>query len=459
MNEESSAYMAAMTNVTTFIEEHILTSAVGFQLAIIFIALSIGYIASLLLIKASKVLVKELTGRSFFSKVEKYKYNISALKALPWPLISGTILWVIYKSAPLPEIAGVKVTTEAIRLASVLLLAFALIRFIAVFIKSSRLSRIFVILAWTTAALTAVGWLSPVIKALDSVGIPTGDTTLSIWRLFWMIILLSLCFWLANKLILFVQKQINQTTSLDPSLRVLSSKVSSFVLYIAAGLLALSLVGIDITAFAVFTGALGVGIGFGLQKIISNFISGIILLMDKSLKPGDVIEVETGSGITYGWVEKLGLRYTSITTRDGTETLIPNEIFITNAVTNWSFSNSRIRRKLPVGIAYHSDVEKAMALCVEAAKSVKRVLVEPETVCQLRDFGDSSVNLEIRFWIADPADGVKNVESDINLAIWKLFREHNIDIPFPQRDLHLKTTGDTPVTLTVNRSEKTPETD
>ncbi|CAN0600555.1 unnamed protein product, partial [Laminaria digitata] len=166
-----------------------------------------------------------------------------------------------------------------------------------------------------------------------------------------------------------------------------------------------------------FGGALGVGIGFGLQKIVSNFISGIILLMDKSIKPGDTI----GVAGTYGWIQSLGARYVSVITRDGIEHLIPNEELIVTRVENWSFSGKRIRLRAPVGISYNSDPRKAMALCIEATEGIERIIEYPKPVCQLTEFGDSSVNLEIRFWIRDPQNGTGNVKTQVLLGVWDRF--------------------------------------
>jgi len=453
MSNESPNLMATFADLTSFINNTLLTKSTGIQLAFVLLALLIGYAVRHLIVRTTCQLINEDMDKGFTKSLAPYQSQIGELQAVLWPLISGGLLWAAHTFLPgnlPPFLTGI--TFETIRLASILLLSWAAIRFASIFIASPRLSRIFEFFAWGTAALAILGWLLPVINALDNFGIPTGETTLSIWRIFKVIVLLTLFFWLASKISSFMQGQIQATTSIAPSLRVLFSKISSFVLFGAAILFALKTVGIDLTAFAVFTGALGVGLGFGLQKIISNFISGIILLLDKSLKPGDVIEVETGNGTTYGWVDKLGLRYTSVTTRDGTETLIPNETFITNPVTNWSFSHSKVRRKMPVGVAYDTDVEKAIELCVEAAKSIDRVLDDPAPVCQLRGFGDSSVDLEVRFWLKDPSGGVKNVESQVNLAIWKLFREHNIEIPFPQRDVNLRSVDGVPLEIKPKES-------
>lgn len=437
MNFDSASLTEYFAPIRTFLETVVVTPSMGLQLIFILFVFALAYALARLILSRAEAFARSSKGQWLTGFTTRFKTQLKALKTVLYPLIAGTILWFAHKAFNPLDLGAVKMTSEAIRLAAILTLAWAVIRFASVFITTPELSRPFIILAWGAAALAAVGWLTPFINTLDTIGFTTGETTISVWRVLKVIVLLGLFFWLAGKAVFFLQNQINKTTSIAPSLRVLFSKISSFFLYTAAALIALSMVGIDLTAFAVFTGALGVGIGFGLQKIISNFISGIILLLDKSLKPGDVIEVETGNDVTYGWVEKLGLRYTSVTTRDGTETLIPNETFITNPVTNWSYSHSRIRRKLPIGVAYNSDVEKAMQLCVEAAKSVERVLNHPPVVCQLRGFGDNSVNLEVRFWLSDPAGGVKNVESAVNLAIWKLFQQHEIAIPFPQRDIHI----------------------
>jgi small-conductance mechanosensitive channel len=163
-------------------------------------------------------------------------------------------------------------------------------------------------------------------------------------------------------------------------------------------------------------------------------VSGVILLLDKSIKPGDTI----GIAGTYGWIQSLGARYVSVVTRDGIEHLIPNEELIISRVENWSFTNDRVRLKIPVGISYRSNVRKAIELCIEAAQTTERVLRKPAPICLVKGFGDNSVNLEIRFWITDPQQGVSNVESEILLGVWDRFHEHNIQIPFPQRDLHIK---------------------
>ena len=250
--------------------------------------------------------------------------------------------------------------------------------------------------------------------------------------------LLAILIWAAMLISQVAGNAISRNDDLSPSVQVLLHKLLRFFLLVIAVIFSLGIVGIDFTALAVFSGAVGIGIGLGLQKIVSNFISGIILLLDKSIKPGDVIEIDTVSGSTYGWVQHLGARYTAVRTRDGTETLIPNESFIDSPVTNWTHTNKAVRRKIPVGVSYSTDVERAIELCLEAADVTKRVLKVPKPVCLVKGFGDSAVDLEVRFWLNDPEGGVANVSSQLYLEIWKRFNAENIEIPFPQRDLNIR---------------------
>jgi len=220
-------------------------------------------------------------------------------------------------------------------------------------------------------------------------------------------------------------------------MRVGFSKFIRIALLIIAFLLALNAVGINLSSLAIFGGALGVGLGFGLQKIVSNFISGFILVMDRSIKPGDVITV----GDQFGWVEALNSRYLVVRNREGVDTLIPNENLITSEVINWSYADRNVRVIIKVQISYNDDPEQAMALMLECAKASDRVLEDPPATVRLMAFGDNGIELQLRVWIADPENGTAMVKSDINLAIWRAFKVHNITIPFPQRDVHIKSSS------------------
>ena len=260
---------------------------------------------------------------------------------------------------------------------------------------------------------------------------------------------LGVLLWLVLALSSLLERQIKQSENLTPTVQVLVSKIVKIVLVTLAFLVAIGSLGIDLTALTVFGGALGIGVGIGLQKIVSNLISGLLLLIDKSIKPNDVIAV----GNTYGWVASLGARYAAIRTRDGVEYLIPNEELITQRVENWSHSDRAVRLCLPVGISYSCDVRLAMDLCREASEKVERVLADPPPRCLLRSFGESAIDLEIRIWIDDPAKGRANVISEVLLQVWDLFREHGIQVPFPQRDLHLKSSS---IRLSSEVSEQSP---
>ncbi len=287
---------------------------------------------------------------------------------------------------------------------------------------------------WTSFALYSIGWLDVVVQSLDAVGFSLGDkkriSLLGILKLISMSALLLLtALWLSRQL----DKRLRKTSVLDISMRVAVGKIFKFSLISIAILTALSSVGIDFTALAVFGGALGVGLGFGLQRIASNFVSGFILLFDRSIKPGDVITV----GENFGWVVALNARYVVVKNREGVETLIPNENLVTSEVINWSFSDRRVRLKLPVQISYQDDPEQAMALITEAASNQERVLMNPGPVCRLIGFGDYGIELQLRVWITDPQNGVANVRSELNLSIWKAFKENNITIPYPRQDVQL----------------------
>ncbi|OQX35087.1 MAG: hypothetical protein B0D84_02765 [Candidatus Sedimenticola endophacoides] len=315
-----------------------------------------------------------------------------------------------------------------------LLSAWLLIHLASLLVANAALARFVAIFAWSVAALNIFGLLGTVTGLLDSWSVNLGEVRVSPLTLLQVVASLWFYLWLANALASMVERRLARSHSVAPAMRVLGAKLTRIGLIGAAFLIALSAVGIDLTALAVFSGALGVGLGFGLQKIFSNLVSGVILLLDRSIKPGDVISL----GSIFGWINHLGARYVSVITRDGIEHLIPNEELITQRVENWSYSDNLVRFRIPIGISYRSDPRKAMALCIEAAEMVPRVELKPEPRCQLIGFGDSSVNLELRIWIDDPEDGRANVISEVLLNIWDRFHEHGIDIPFPQMDLHLR---------------------
>lgn len=355
-------------------------------------------------------------------------------RKLYWLFISVQ-LWIGYfvlKSVTWPS------NSHIIRIMASLATAWFVISFLSRLIKNRFISRVIAAIAWGVTALYILGLLSRTQATLDAAAFTFGGTRISLLSVIQSGALLAILLWLALFVSQLITSSLAKNEDISPSVKVLLSKVLRFFLLCFAVIFSLSAVGIDFTALAVFSGAVGIGIGLGLQKIVSNFLSGIILLLDKSIKPGDVIEIDTVSGSTYGWVQHLGARYTAVRTRDGTETLIPNEVFIDQPVTNWTHTNKSVRRKLPIGVSYDTDVEKAIELCIKAVENMPRVLKVPKPVCLIKGFGDSSVDLELRFWINDPEGGVANVSSKVYLEVWKLFQAENIEIPFPQRDLNIR---------------------
>ncbi len=282
----------------------------------------------------------------------------------------------------------------------------------------------------------AVGGL---IAALDAFGFTVGDTRISAWSVLVVVVVIVGLFLFARIGSKIAHRMFKRFTALDAGARVLGEKLLSILIWTFAILVGTDILGIDLTALTVFSGAFGLAVGFGMQKTIGNLIAGIILLMDRSIKPGDVISVADAAGQeSFGQIRRIGIRAISVVTRDKTEYLIPNETLMINQVVNWSYSSKDVRVKAPVGVSYDTDLDLAEKLMLEAAKDTPRVLDFPEAKVLLIGFGESSVNLELRFWIDDPEDGLSNIRSDVLKRVWKLFHENNISIPFPQRDLHLK---------------------
>ncbi len=311
---------------------------------------------------------------------------------------------------------------DLLRLAESLLLAWIIIRLSSMLVRDERLARAIAVLAWIIAALNIAGLITPVIRLMDAMAVPIGNYRVSVLLALKGVVTLGVLVWLANALSRLVDHRLRLLATLTPVMQVLTSKLIRLALLTLAVVLALGSIGIDLTAFAVFSGAVGVGVGFGLQKVVSNLVSGVILLLDRSIKPGDVIEIDG----TYGSVTTLNARYASVQTRDGKEFLVPNEDLITQRVTNWSFSNDLIRLHVRVGIPSESDPHEAIRLAVEVAHEVPRVLAEPAPNCVLANFGDSSIGLELLFWIRDPVNGTENVRSQVMLNLWDVFRRHGI---------------------------------
>jgi small-conductance mechanosensitive channel len=320
---------------------------------------------------------------------------------------------------------------------TVLLLALAwlVLGLLSQLIRSRPLGRLLAVGVWTYVALVILGLADDAALLLDAAAFSIGNFRVSPLLIFKMIVFLGLLLWVAIGLGNFVDRRLQAAEDLTPSLRVLLGKVLKIVLIITATLVGLSGLGIDLTVFAVFSGAIGVGLGFGLQKVVSNFISGIIILMDRSIKPGDTISL----GETFGWIRELRARFVSVVTRDGREYLIPNEDFITHEVINWSFSDELVRLDVEFGVSYDSDPHQVTALAIEAATKCQRVFAGKQPVCWLIAFGDSSLKFILRFWIDDPREGLTNIRGVVLLALWDTFKAHGIRIPYPHREVIMKT--------------------
>ncbi len=320
---------------------------------------------------------------------------------------------------------------QLLRILASLVTAWVVIRLGSSLIRNAAVARTLALLAWTLAALNITGLLAPTIGVLDSVAFSLGDLRISVLTLLKGAATLVLLLWVAATVSRLLEGRINRVPELTPSVQVLIGKLLKITLLVFAVVIALNSVGIDLTALAVFSGAIGLGIGFGLQKVVSNLISGVILLLDKSIKPGDVIEL----GDTFGWISSLAARYVSVVTRDGREFLIPNEDLITHQVVNWSYTDQLVRLEVAFGVSYRSDPHMVRRLAIEAAGGPDRVSKEPAPVCHLVGFGDSSLDFVLRFWIRDPEKGVVNVKGLVLLAVWDTFHENGIEIPYPHRHL------------------------
>jgi len=400
-------------------------------------------VAVLVLAAASALLVHRLLSQRLVERTARnaeFAMRHLALKALQRILTPLTTLVGVLVGRALLANQGMSV--RVLDLAVPLLISLATIRIVVYFLRKTfrpgpvvkAWENLIATSVWIVVALHLLGWLPAVLQGLDGMAMEMGGKRISVLAVGKLVLAVAVLWMLALWLARLIENRISQAEYVNASMQVAMVKLSKFLLLLLAFLLALDAVGIDLTALTVFGGALGVGLGFGLQRIASNFISGFIVLFDRSIRPGDVITI----GDKFGWVQELRARYVVVKDRDGVERLIPNEMLITNEVINWSFSDRKVRLKIPVSISYDNDPEQALMLLGEAAMANPRVLADPEPATRLIAFGDSGIELELRVWIEDPQSGMANVRSDINIAIWRAFKQAGIVIPYPQRDLHIR---------------------
>lgn len=413
-----------------WVQQHLLTVDVAIQLGLVTGAL----VPALLFGPRLKALIAgQLTAR-MPSGVLARLANALAVMATPIALyLMLTLIRIALGSAGYP--------TGWVAAAIALMNAWIIVRLVTLVIQSRFWSNLAFYVVWPIAALDAFGALGPVVEQMRALAIPLGEgeggrtVDISLLDVVRTLFYFGVLFWGAQLVSNLIQQQLEKSDELSPSLKALIVKILNIVLPVIALVVALQIVGFNLATLAVFSGAVGLGVGLGLQRLAANFIAGFTLIADKSIKPGDVIEIDG----TFGWVTSMQSRYVALRTRDGTELLVPNDRFISEGVVNWSRSDEVVRQHAPFGVAYGTrDLRQVQQLAIDAARAVERVVDNPAPVCNLMEFGDSSVNFDLRFWITDPQNGLANVRSQVLLGLWESLHEHGVEIPFPQRDLHVK---------------------
>ncbi len=356
-------------------------------------------------------------------------------------LVTAAVNW---PTAAPPTVDNWLQSNYLIYAAMVLAVSWLAINVVSHVTRSRPIGLTIAVTAWIYVAASVFGFADDVSALLDGAGFDvTENFRVSLLWVLQALLLLGVPLWLALTIGNLIDERIQKLEDLTPSLRVLIGKILRITLIVVAAMIALPGLGIDLTALTVLSGAIGVGIGFGLQKVVSNFISGVIILMDQSIKPGDTVTL----GETFGWVRELRARFVSVITRDGREFLIPNEDFITTEVINWSFSDQYVRLDVLFGVAYDSDPHEVERIAIEAASSVGRVEDRPPPpgrkqprppVCWLIGFGESSLEFKLRFWISDPQEGTTNIRGKVLLAVWDAFKENGIRIPYPHREIIMR---------------------
>jgi small-conductance mechanosensitive channel len=376
--------------------------------------------------------------------------------AMGWPLPLRHFARVLVRSASTAVFAVLVIAARVamfhstwpsrsylLMVAAKLALAWLVIRLVTSVIRNAFIVQLVSLSAWIVAALSIVGQLDPTIEALDSVSVVLGGLRLTPLLLIKLGLLLIAALWLTNIASNFVESRITRSADLTPSIQVLLVKMIRMGLMVIAIAIALSAVGINLSALAVFSGAVGVGIGIGLQKIVANFISGIILLADKSVKPGDLVTV----GDSTGRISAMKTRYISVAAGDGREFLIPNEDLVTQKVINWTYTDNNTLVKVNFGTNYDADPRLVCKLAVENAAAAPRALRSKPPNCILVEFTEAGMKFALTFWIADP-DGMDNVKSDVMLSLWETFKREGIRVPYPVRELRIRG-GALPVESTV----------
>jgi small-conductance mechanosensitive channel len=415
--------LSAFLAIRDFLQARITTEANLLQMPAVFITLFLAYVSVRLLDPWLRRVAHNVA-------VDEYQEAFYTDNIVPLALPA---LWVVALGVSVSIAKQFGWPSALVSIALDLAAVWLLIRFASALIPNPLVARVVAVVAWTIAALDIFGMLTPTVDLLQRISFTFGTGRLSLLTIVEGLLTLAILLWVASTLGRFLERRIEAVEHLTSTSRVLFGKLLRITLIGMAFVFALAATGLDLTALAVFTGAVGVGVGFGLQRTISNLFAGIVLLLDKSIKPGDILEV----GGTFGWVASLGARYVEVETRDGTQFLIPNEDIITHQVFNWTHQNDNVRLKIRVRVAYDADIRKALELMREAAGRPVRVLKTPAPNPLVVGFGDNGLELELRFWVADVRNGVHNIASEVFLEIIELFREHDIKVPLPQRDVRV----------------------
>ena len=418
----------SMTSLVKWLQENLLHPIGFMQLG----AVGVSYlIAWLFAAKVQQYLEKDLEKvRAHMRFVLSPAHFAILLKYFLWLLL----VWFI-------EVLSKKLSTpvELLQMALNVILVLTVVRFASFYIESAFWSRFVYVVSIIYLSLRILRLWDPTVQLLDSMTITAGRLHISLWGLIEAVVVFILLWIARGATNRFIGHWLATVTHLTYSDRMLIQRVVTAATGAVVVLIALSAAGVHIAAIAVTGGAIGFAVGIGLQKIGSNLVSGMMLLLRKPIRQGDVIAFEKSfAGVNWGWITDIGLMYVKVATRDGVLLLVPNEHFVTQKIENLSYDNDLIRLHIPFGISYGSDLKMAITLAVKAALTIDRVLKTPEPKCRTIEFGDSTVNLELRVWINDPKNGFGSLKNTVLLAVWDSFHANGIEIAFPQRDLHIK---------------------
>jgi small-conductance mechanosensitive channel len=349
---------------------------------------------------------------------------------------TGTIIFILLTSVARVVMVNTGLLNRGylLAVAASLATAWLIIRIATGLIKNEFVVRVVSLAAWIVAALSIIGKLDDAADALDSVSVIVGTLRLTPLLVIKVTVLMAVALWLVGVASNFLEVRISRAHDLTPSVQVLLTKMVRLLLFTVAIAIVMSAAGVDLSAFTVFSGAVGVGIGFGLQKIVANFISGVILLADKSVKPGDLVTV----GDSFGRVSAMKTRYISVAAGDGREFLIPNEDLITQKVVNWTYTDKNTLVKVNFATNYDADPNLVCKLAVDIARDTQRVTRLKPPTCLLIEFAETGMKFALTFWIADPDAGMDNVRSDVMLALWEAFKQQNIRVPYPVREIRIR---------------------